>query len=97
MSDFEFDPDVIAPLPAGLRGQRAALLGATTLPSPDTGATTGAGDTAEAVRRISDRAVALAARLDTLAGDLEECLELYAEADDDVFHALELRMAGALS
>jgi hypothetical protein len=95
MSDFEFDPDVIAPLPAGLRGQRAALLGATTLPSPDTGATTG--DTAEAVRRISDRAVALAARLDTLAGDLEECLELYAEADDDVFHALELRMAGALS
>ena len=85
MSDFEFDPDVIAPLPAGLRGQRAALLGATT------------GVSAEAVRRISDRGVALAARLDTMAGDLEECLELYAEADDDVFHALELRMAGALS
>ena len=95
MSDFEFDPDAIAPLPAGLRAQRTTLQGATTLPSPDTGATTGA--TADAVRRISDRAVALAARLDTLAGDLEECLAVYAETDDDVFHALELRMAGALS
>ena len=95
MSDFEFDPDAIAPLPAGLRAQQAALLGATTLPSPDTGDSTAA--TAEAVRRLSGRATALAARLDTLAGDLDECLAVYAETDDSVFQALELRMAGVLS
>ena len=53
--------------------------------------------TAEAVRRLSGRATALAARLDMLAGDLEECLAVYAETDDSVFQALELRMAGVLS
>lgn len=95
MSDFEFDPEAIAPLPAGLRAQRAAVLGATTLPSPDTGDSTAA--TAEAVRCLAGRATALAARLDTLAGDLEECLAVYTETDDGVFQALELRMAGVLS
>ena len=95
MSDFQFDPDAIAPLPAGLRAQLAALLGATTIPSPDTGGSTA--DTAEAVRRLAGAATALAWRLDTLACDLDECLAVYAEADDDVFQALELRMAGALS
>jgi hypothetical protein len=95
MSDFQFDPDAIAPLPAGLRDQQAALLGATTLPSPDTGGSTAA--TAEAVRRLAAGATSVAARLGTLAGDLDECLAVYAGADDQVFRALELRMAGALS
>ncbi len=95
MSDFEFDPDAIAPLPTGLRAQRTALLGATTLPSPDTGSSTAA--TAEAIRRVSGRATSLAAGLDALAGDLDECLAVYAETDDGVFQALELRMAGVLS
>ena len=95
MSDFQFDPDAIAPLPAGLRAQQAAVLGATTVPSPDTG-----GSTAPPPRPYAaspPAATALAGRLDTLAGDLDECLAVYAEADDDVFQALELRMAGALS
>ncbi len=95
MSDFEFDPDAIGSLPAGLRAQRTDVLGATTLPAPDTGATTAA--TADAVRRIAGQAVDLGDRLDTLAADLEDCLTVYAETDDDVFHALELRMTGALS
>ena len=95
MSDFQFDPDAIAPLPAALRAQRAPVLGATTVPSPDTGGSTAI--TAEAVRRLSAGATALAGRLDTLAGDLDECLAVYAGADDDVFQALELRMAGALT
>ena len=95
MSDFLFDPDAIAPLPAGLRAQQASVLGATTVASPDTGGSTAA--TAEAVRRLTAGATELAGRLDTLAGDLDECLAVYAEADDDVFRALELRMAGALS
>ena len=64
-------------------------------PHPDTGGSTAA--TAEAVRRLTAGATALAGRLDTLAGDLDECLAVYAEADDDVFQALELRMAGALT
>ena len=95
MSDFQFDPDSIAPLPAALRAQQAAVLGATTVPSPDTGGSTAV--TAEAVRRLSAGATALAGRLDTLAGDLDACLAVYAEADDDVFQALELRMAGTLT
>ncbi|MET1060529.1 MAG: hypothetical protein ABWX84_13090 [Nocardioides sp.] len=95
MSEFQFDPDAIAPLPAGLRAQQAALLAVTTLPSPDTGGSTAA--TAEAVRRLSAAATSLAGRLDSLADDVDECLTVYAEVDDDVFQALELRMAGALS
>ena len=95
MSDFQFDPDAIAPLPAALRAQQASVLAATTVTSPDTGGSTA--DTAEAVRRLAGAATALAGRLDTLACDLDECLAVYAEADDDVFQALELRMAGALS
>jgi hypothetical protein len=65
------------------------------VPSPDTGGSTA--DTAEAVRRLAGAATAIAGRLDTLAGDLDECLAVYAQADDDVFEALGLRMAGALS
>ena len=95
MSDFHFDPDAIAPLPALLRAQQATVLDATTVPSPDTGGSTAA--TAEAVRHLAAGATALAGRLDALAGDLYECLAVYAEADDDVFQALELRMAGALT
>ena len=95
MSDFQFDPDSIAPLPAALRAQQASVLAAATVPSPDTGGSTA--DTAEAVRRLAAAATAIAERLDALAEDLDECLAVYAEADDDVFQALELRMAGALS
>ena len=79
MSDLEFDPEVIRPLPAGLRERQAALAEATTLPSPDTGATTAA--TADAVRGLSGLALGLSGRLGDLADAVDASLTTYADSD----------------
>ena len=74
MSDFHIDPEVIGPLPGGLRERRAGLDGAATLPAPDTGASTPA--TLVAVQRISGRATSLADGLGGLADRIDASLAL---------------------
>jgi|RhiMetStandDraft_4_1073278.scaffolds.fasta_scaffold986802_1 hypothetical protein len=82
MSDFDIDPEVIGTLPGGLRERRAGLVGATTLPAPDTGASTPA--TLVAVQRISGRATALADGLGGLADRVDASLAAYADSDGEV-------------
>ena len=82
MSDFHIDPEVIGPLPAGLRERRAGLDHASTVPAPDTGASTPA--TLGAVQRISDDATSLADGLGGLADRIEASLAAYADSDGEV-------------
>jgi hypothetical protein len=89
MSDLEFDPEVIGPLPAGLRERQADLAAATTLPSPDTGASTAA--TAEAVRDLADLALGLSRRIGGLADGADASLTTYADSDAVVERSFAFR------
>ena len=82
MSDFDIDPEVIGSLPGARADRRAGLVGATTLPAPDTGASTPA--TLVAVQRISGHATALADGLGGLADRVDASLAAYADSDGEV-------------
>lgn len=79
MSDIVIDLDQIRVLPGVLRGQASSLAGASTLPSPDTGSTTGL--TRAAVDRVSSLSTAFATDLGSLADGLDKVLAVYEDTD----------------
>lgn len=90
MSDIEFDPGVIRGLPARLRQRTGDVSGASTLPSPDAGAATA--DARSAISHIESLTGSLVDSVDGIAGALEGCVRLYAQADDISEWLLEFHM-----
>lgn len=95
MTDIDFDPEEIGPLPPGLRTAAAALREATSLRPPDTGATTTA--TAGGLQTIITEAARLARDLDRLAERIERCIDVYAGADDAAGLWHQALMVGAMA
>lgn len=95
MSDIDFDHDAVASYPRPLHSVATGLAAASTLPSPDVGASTTL--TRTAVTEISTQCAALGAAFDDLCGAVLFCLRLYPEADGGVASFLELQAKEALS
>ncbi|QIX25374.1 hypothetical protein ncot_01305 [Nocardioides sp. JQ2195] len=79
MSGFEIDLDEIEGLPRPMRHHQAAILASTTLPSPDTGASTAS--TRDAIDRVSTLAGSFAADLDQGADGLDAVVATYQATD----------------
>ncbi|WP_067441027.1 hypothetical protein [Nocardioides jensenii] len=88
MSGYEIDLDEIGTLPGPMRTQQAQLVGGSTLPSPDTGVTTG--ETRSAVDHVVGLADAFAEDLGSIADGLDRALAFYSQTDGHTSWMLNL-------
>ncbi|MDT0203506.1 hypothetical protein [Nocardioides sp. AE5] len=95
MSQFQIDPESVAPLPALLHDSVAPMVEASTLSSPDTGASTAT--TRAAVDKVT-RLVALASGdVDDLSERITHAVDAYRRTDGEINWALDTLLAGRLA